>query len=106
MEDGPGGASSGAICRTPVQIANVNTPVANTSPITRMQNMEGPRETLQITTVVRHKNATTGGLVEEGGTSQQRKTTKKIELEEFEAFESFRTMRRLQKEKQLHKEKE
>lgn len=46
------------------------------SPVTRMQNLEGPGEAMKITTLVRHKNAATGGLVEEGGTSQQSKTTK------------------------------
>lgn len=98
MEDGPRGASSGAIHGTSLQMANINTLVANVSPVMRTQNLEGLRKTQQVTIVVRHQNMTTWGVVEEGRTSHQNKMVEEWELEVFESFKNFsatNNMRRL-----------
>ncbi|CAH1447443.1 unnamed protein product [Lactuca virosa] len=109
MKVGPGGASSGAIRGTSLQMAGVNTPIANASTVTRIQNLKCFGETPQVTIVVRHQNVTTGGVVEEGRTSQQSKMVEEWEIDKLEAFKTFKdmnNMRMLQKEKQPYKEKE
>lgn len=80
--------------------------MANASPIMRIQNLEGPGETSHVTTVVRHQNATIEGVVEEGGATQRSKMVEEWDLDELKTFRLMNNMRRLQREKQLHKEKE
>lgn len=65
MDDGPEGALSGATGETPRQMANEENPVVDVSPIPMMQNLEGPKETPHITTVVRGKDVTQDGQGEE-----------------------------------------
>ncbi|CAI9270779.1 unnamed protein product [Lactuca saligna] len=106
MEDGYDGTSSGAICGTLQQTVGTSTRADKASPVARMQNLEGPEATLQVSTVVRHQNIVTRKFFSDERTDLQGKTTEEVELDEFEAFQSFIAMRKLQSEKRLQKEKE
>lgn len=95
METKLGGTLSGAICRTPQQISNEGKPVANASPLTRMQNFE---ETPQITTKVAHKN-TTMEVLKGGKGCKECSEKEEREMEEFGAFRRFKAMRKREVER-------
>ncbi|CAI9272866.1 unnamed protein product [Lactuca saligna] len=81
-----------------------STQAGEASPIARMQTLEGPEATLQVTTVVRHQSTVAGNFVSDERANSQGKTTEEVEFDEFETFKSFRVMRKLQSEKRLQKE--
>lgn len=83
--------------------------VVDASPITRMQNLEGPGESLFIATVMKSKSLKPTYQMGKRGISQKDLTREELEKEEFEALKSFRAMRRQKmegNEQKTHKEKE
>lgn len=77
-------------------MANEDSPVFDTSPITRMQNLEG---TLHIKTIVRNKRVMPEDQGEKGVTSQKELIAEELEIEVFKVFKSFRAMRKRKEEK-------
>lgn len=76
-------------------VSTQENPVVDAIPIMKIWNLEWPKETWQITTVVRNKNVTLEGLGEdEREISQNNLKEEELEIEEFEAFKSFEAMRK------------